>query len=188
MDHPTPLSRDPWRLTAIVATGVAAFELVLLLMIGLTLLAKPIFGGGGDGDEPGKAASRSAPAPIPAQDEPAPTPPPAQPPAAPPAPPAPATPTLTREEQAVLVLNGNGTSGAAAEKSDLVQTRGYLVTATANASHTDFARSVVMFRPGYRPEAERFARDFQIGRVAPLDGIRVADLQGAHIVLIVGES
>jgi len=41
---------------------------------------------------------------------------------------------------------------------------------------------------GYEPEARRFARDFRIRRVAPLDGLRSADLQGAHIALIVGGS
>ena len=43
-------------------------------------------------------------------------------------------------------------------------------------------------RPGYEPEARRLARDFRIKRVAPLDGLRKSDLQGAHIALIVGDS
>ena len=93
-----------------------------------------------------------------------------------------------RNETSVLVLNGNGSSGAASEKADLVQTKGYLIAGTANAPRTDFASSVVMFRPGHRLEAERLSKDFQIGRVSPLDGLRPSDLQGAHVVLIVGES
>jgi hypothetical protein len=88
----------------------------------------------------------------------------------------------------VIVLNGNGISGMASEKAYLVRTKGYLIAGTANAPRTDFARSVVMYRPGYEPEARRFARDFRIGRVAPLDGMRPAQLQGAHIALIVGSS
>jgi hypothetical protein len=86
----------------------------------------------------------------------------------------------------VIVLNGNGSPGAASDRADLVQTKGYLIAGTANAPRTDFARSVVMYRPGYRPEARRLARDFGIGRVAPLDGLRPSDLQGAHIAFIVG--
>jgi hypothetical protein len=74
----------------------------------------------------------------------------------------------------------------ASEKADLVRTKGYLIAGTANAPRTDFARSVVMYRPGYAPEARRFARDFKFRRVSPLDGLRPADLQGAHIALIVG--
>jgi hypothetical protein len=88
----------------------------------------------------------------------------------------------------VIVLNGNGGNGAASEKADLIRTRGYLIAGTANAPRTDFARSIVMYRPGYEAEARRLARDFRVKQVTPLDGLRKSDLQGAHIALIVGES
>jgi LytR cell envelope-related transcriptional attenuator len=175
MDHPASLQRElPWRTTAMVAAGVAALECVLLVLLGTALLAKPILSGGGGGTRENTPAARAetpAPQASGARERPA----------------APAV-KLTRAETSVMVLNGNGSSGAASEKADLVQSRGYLITGTANAPRTDFARSVVMFRPGYEGEARRLARDFRIQRVTPLDGLGLAELQGAHIALIVGES
>ncbi len=155
-----------------LAAGLAAFELVLLVMIGLAFLAKPILGdGGGERVVPTLQPAAAAPAP---QEEAASTPPP------------PARPKLSRGETNVIVLNGNGSPGAASDKAALVQSRGYMIAGTANAPRTDFARSVVMYRPGYRAEALRLARDFQVKRVTPLDGLVPADLQGAHLALIVG--
>jgi hypothetical protein len=43
-----------------------------------------------------------------------------------------------------------------------------------------------MYRPGFEGEARRLARDLGIKRVAPLDGLRASELQGAHLALIVG--
>jgi len=44
----------------------------------------------------------------------------------------------------------------------------------------------VMYRPGYKGEAMRLAKDVRVRRVVPLDGMRTAELQGAHIALILG--
>ena len=154
------------------AAALAAFELLLLVMIGLALIGKPIVGGGEDGSIlTAPQVEKSAPAAKPAASK-----------------PAPAQPRLDRTETSVIVLNGNGGNGAASEKADLIRTRGYLIAGTANAPRSDFARSVVMYRPGYEPEARRLARDFRFKQVTPLDGLRKSDLQGAHIALIVGES
>ena len=71
----------------------------------------------------------------------------------------------------MLILNGNGRSGAASEKASWVMTKGYPIAATANASRTDFARSLVMYKPGFEAEAKRFGKDFDVSRVIPLDGI-----------------
>ena len=57
--------------------------------------------------------------------------------------------------------------------------------ATGNAP-SSFSRSVVMFRPGYKPAARRLANDIGIKRVIPLDGITKGDLQGAQLALIIG--
>lgn len=166
MDYPSFLPRPiPWRTAALVAFGVAAVELALLLVVGLALLGKPLVFGDGDG---AKASGKSAAATKLTRE--------------------PAVAKLSRAETSVIVLNGNGSPGAASEKADLVRTRRYIVAGTGNAPRTNFARSVVMYRPAYRGEAERLARDFRIPRVAPLDGLRPADLQGAHIALIVGAS
>ena len=88
----------------------------------------------------------------------------------------------------MLVLNGNGRQGAAGEAADAVRSLRYVVAGTSNAPRTDFRRSIVMFRRGYRGEAVRLARDLRIRRVAPLDGLRPRDLQGAQVALVVGRS
>jgi hypothetical protein len=43
-----------------------------------------------------------------------------------------------------------------------------------------------MFRPGFRPEANRLASDLHVKAVAPLDGVSTAELAGAHLALILG--
>ena len=40
-----------------------------------------------------------------------------------------------------------------------------------DAPRHDYARSLVMFRPGFAPEARRLARDLKIRIVGPLDGL-----------------
>jgi hypothetical protein len=87
----------------------------------------------------------------------------------------------------VLVLNGNGRSGAAGEAASVVQSIGYKVSATGNARRMNFPRSIVMFRPGFKGEAKRLAKDVRVTSVTPLDGMRASDLGGAQLVLIVGE-
>ncbi len=94
---------------------------------------------------------------------------------------------LPRGKTAVLVLNGNGRSGAAGEAASVVQSIGYKVSATGNARRMNFPRSIVMFRPGFKGEAKRLAKDVRVTSVTPLDGMRASDLGGAQLVLIVGE-
>ena len=178
MDHPTHITvQDPWRATALVASGIAALELLLILVLAAVLFVGPL---SGDDAEP-------APAGAPAAKQAAATPAKETPKAEATAAPAKDAAPLERAETSVIVLNGNGTSGLASEKADLVRTKGYLIAGTANAPRTDFARSVVMFRPGYEAEARRLAKDFRVPRVAPLDGVTKRDLQGAHVALIVGD-
>jgi hypothetical protein len=43
-----------------------------------------------------------------------------------------------------------------------------------------------MYRKGYEGEAIRLAHDLHIRRVTPLDGLKLRDLQGAHLALIIG--
>ena len=86
----------------------------------------------------------------------------------------------------MLVLNGNGVPGAAASAGQLVRSKGYLVTEVGNAPRDDYRRTVVMFRPGYKPEAARFARDLQVKTVTPLDGLRLRDLMGAQVAIVLG--
>lgn len=96
------------------------------------------------------------------------------------------TPRLLRSETSVLVLNGNGRTGAAAFAADRVRARGYMIGAVGNAKHTDYSRSIVMYRRGHRGEAARLARDLRIRIIGPLDGMRPRELLGAHVALVVG--
>jgi LytR cell envelope-related transcriptional attenuator len=179
VEHSTPLpSAEPWRAAAIVAAAIATVELLILVVIGVAFSTK-FFAG-----EVNRTALNSLPQ-TPAAEQPATSEPgttadtsksQAQP----------AKPMLPRRETAVMVLNGNGIAGAASATADAVRARGYLISGSANAPRSDFSRSVIMFRPGYRREAERLGTDMKIRRVVPLDGISKGDLQGAHVALIIG--
>jgi hypothetical protein len=177
VEHPTSLSSPgTWRAAAILAAGVAALELVVIVVVVLAAFAKPF---SGDADivaavTPGKKAAKVE-ASKPADPAKKPTP-------------APAVAKLARNETSVIILNGNGIQGAADEAAGVVQSLRYLIAGTGNAPRTDFARSLVMYRPGYKGEAMRLAEDVRVRRVVPLDGMRAAELQGAHVALILGRS
>jgi len=96
------------------------------------------------------------------------------------------TASLSRRRTSVIVLNGNGTPGAAATTALQLRRFHYTVAATGNANRTDFARSLVMYRKGYEGEAIRLAHDLHVKRVTPLDGMKLGELQGAHLALILG--
>lgn len=95
-------------------------------------------------------------------------------------------PLQPRTDTSVLVLNGNGVSGAASAAAEQVRAKKYLIAGTGNAATTDYPRSIVMFRPGFRREARRLGKDLGIRRVVPLDGMRPGELQGAHVVVVLG--
>lgn len=96
---------------------------------------------------------------------------------------APALPPLRpRSGISVLVLNGNGIEGAAGTKAAVILSWGYRHAIPSDAPQLDYARSVVLFRPGWQREAERLAKDAGIRAVATLDG-RVAPAY-AHVPLI----
>jgi hypothetical protein len=184
MEHSAPsldLAR-PWRTATVVAASVALLELVVLLIVAATLLADR-----GPGDA---AAAPGAPAAESKGDQAAPKPAPAaaapKPQAAKPAAPKP-KPVLPRAKTSVLVLNGNGITGAAARGAEQVRGAGYRVGGVGNAARADYLRTVVMYRPGRRAEGERLARDLRIPIVGPLDGIRAKDLGNAHAVVVLGK-
>jgi hypothetical protein len=99
---------------------------------------------------------------------------------------APDRPLLERTETSVVVLNGNGIAGAAGESAARVKALTYVVAKVGNAPRT-FARTMVMYRKGHRPEAERLAKELRLKRVGPLDGLREPDLMGAHVALVLGK-
>ena len=176
MDHPlapTELVR-PWRTATLVLTGIATIQFVLLIGAGIVLLGKQI------APHVHKAAAREAAArPVHVSH-------PAAKPKATRALAAHAAPVLARAKTKVLVLNGNGVQGAAALAAQLAQARGYPVLDVGNAPKTGYARTIVMYRPGFRSEALRFQHDLNLSVVAPVDGMTLAELKGAKLVEILG--
>jgi hypothetical protein len=172
VDHPLAPPEAlvrPWRLAAFVAASIAAVELVILLAIG----------GGALLDSVSQRLEREAQhrALAPAAKTKA---------ASPAVKKQKATPELTRRQVVVRVLNGNGRTGAAAAAASRVRDRGYKIGFVGNAPSTNFAASLVMYKPGFAGEAERFARDLRVKRVGPLDGVRPRELGRAHVVFILG--
>ena len=173
MDHPVRLDRAelavrPWRTATLVTAAVAAIELVLLVIVGGALIAKPKPASTALGvSAPRTAASKPKPTSQPAV---------ARKPAA----------ELPRRKVEVVVLNGNGRRGAAAATASRVQGKGYRLGLVGNAPSHDYAASLVMYRRGFEGEAHRLARDLGVRVVSPLDGMRPKQLHGAHAVLILG--
>ena len=174
MDAPLP-SPDalirPWRTATLVASLVAAIELVLLVGAAMLLLAKPL----------AHAVQRHAEAAALA-----------------PAAPAKKTsaivhrtkkvapPKHARSHTGVFVLNGNGRNGAASAAAAKLSGIGYRVPGKGNAKRTDYATSVVMYRRGWEPEGRRLAHDLHVKVVGPLDGISSSSLHGAQLVVVLG--
>ena len=158
---PVPPQVRPWRTATLVACGVAALELVLLLIVAVAMLSKPLTAHAKEA-----ALNREFGTPIPSRPE-------------------PKRATLSRGQTSVLILNGNGISGAAAAEASRARARGYKVAATANAPRT-YGRTVVMYRAGHRPEAKRLAVDMGVTLVGPLDGLAARQLQGAQLVVVLG--
>lgn len=168
MEHslPSPVSVGPWRTATIVAVLLALLELVALVAAGAALFGPSV------ARSVQHAAVRQVFSPIkavPLAHQPKPGP-----------------PTLSRARTSILVLNGNGRAGAAAAAAARVRRLGYAVGGAANAPHHGYVRSIVMFRPGFRPEALRLARDLHVRIVSPLDGLRPADLHGSKLAVVLG--
>jgi hypothetical protein len=167
VEHPVAVEAlvRPWRTATLVASAVAAVELVVILVAGVALVGKPLTEKMRD-----VARDRSLGAPATTRKRPK---------------IGSSVARLSRIETTVMVLNGNGVSGAAHEAAARVRARGYSIGEVGNAKRTDYMRSVVMYRPGYRGEALRLARDLRIKIVGPLDGLRIRDLLGAHVAVVV---
>lgn len=166
---PSEQAPFPWRAAALVAAAVAGVELLLLVVLGGALVAKPDRAAA----HAAKPLARTAPARTAARK----TPQPAA---------RAAIAALPRRRVAVMILNGNGRTGAGATAATRVQRRGYRVGVIANAPRQDYPRSIVMYRRGFAGEGERLARDLDIRVVGPLDGMRPRQLHGAHAVVILG--
>jgi len=164
----------PWRTATLVAGSLAGIELVLIVVLGVILLGRSLSPHVHTAAaQAARAHKHAAAAPKKKAD---------------PAPVHRAHPgrVLPRSKTGVLILNGNGINGAAAEAAVVVRSRGYRVTATKNAPRTGYPTWRLMAAPGYAAEAVRFARDIGLGRarVGPLDGMIPRQLHGAKLVLI----
>lgn len=101
-------------------------------------------------------------------------------------PPSQPLPLRPRSRTSVAVLNGNGVSGAAGAEATAILARGYAHAIPGDAPTSDYARSLVLFRPGWQREAERLARDVGIRAVAPLDGRLAPAYAHVPLALILG--
>jgi hypothetical protein len=86
----------------------------------------------------------------------------------------------------VTVLNGTAEAGLAAEVGDRVERKGFRLGAVGNST-SSFEESVVMFKPGFAPEARRVAKQLQISQLQPITGEIESLAEGATVAVIVGE-
>jgi hypothetical protein len=163
----------PWRRATVIATLVAAVELVLLIACAAVLVARPLAHAM---ERRAQQQAHKAAAPVPAPVRKAIAHRQAPPPKA----------KHTRAETKVLVLNGNGRTGVAHAEAAKLQSLGYEIAGAADAHRHDYATSLVMYRPGFRPEGLRLARDLHVAVVGPLDGVNASQLQGGQLAVILG--
>lgn len=86
----------------------------------------------------------------------------------------------------VSVLNGTSVPGLAATFGDKVEGKGFSLGAVTNSS-SSFAESVVMFRPGHKPEARTVAKQLSIQKMQMMSGEIEPVSAGADVAVIVGE-
>jgi len=165
-DIPSPF---PWRAAAVLAAGIALVELVALVAIGLVHLAPKA-----TAEPTAKTAApvvhtRHVHARVVHKVA------------------VPSVPLRPRSHVRVLVLNGNGVSGAASAEATRLEAQGYRIGGATNAERHDYARSMVMFVPGWIKEARRLAHDAGVRMVAPVDGLHPSQLRGSGVVLLLGK-
>jgi hypothetical protein len=169
LDHslapPFELGARDWRKLTIVLGSVAAFEAVLVIVLAVVLIAPKIShhlrASAADSTMPKGAVGPHTPG---------------------------GKAKLAPAQTPVMVLNGNGRAGAAASSATEVRRLGYKLGTVGNAQRQDYPVSLVMYRPGLRSEALKFAKKVHVRTVGPLDGIKLHTLGRAKLVYIVGAS
>ena len=161
----------PWRTATLVVGVVATLELFALIGIGAVHLAPKKHA------TSSVTASAAAAAPRPAHVVRKHT-----------APRISTHPLRARSAVNVLVLNGNGVQGAASTEASRLRSAGYRIGAARNAARHNYARSMVLYVPGWVKEARRLARDTGVHIVAPVDGLRPSMLKGSKLVVILGNA
>ena len=170
----------PWRTATFVAAGVAAVELVLLVVPAVALLGRSlaphIHAAAAQAAAPRRStrrgsrageATRSRDRPPHAARDPAPL--------------EDRRPDPERQRGQRRGRPGGGGSSAPAATAS---------ADTKNAPRSGYPTWRLMAAPGYAAEAKRFARDIDLRprRVGPLDGMTPKQLHGAKLVLILGVS
>jgi hypothetical protein len=171
----------PWRTATLIASAVAAAELVGLFVIGAFVLAHPFRHAAKTTTTASTVAAASVAqhtatvrrhiVPVPAKDR---------------VTPITAKALRPRAKVRVLVLNANGVQGAAHIEAAHLQGLGYVIGGAANAPSHHYAQSMVMFVPGYLKEARRLARETGIKIVAPVDGLTPSTLSASRLVVLLG--
>ncbi len=172
MDAPIPADAliRPWRTATLVASLVAAIELIVLVALVLFLLAKPL----AHAVQHHAEAAALAPAAkhhakvVHAKKVPI------------------GKPKLSRAATGVFVLNGNGRTGAASAAAARLSGLGYQIRGKGNAARQDYATSVVMYKRGYAAEGVRLAHDLHVRVVGPLDGLKPSALHGGKLAIVLG--
>jgi hypothetical protein len=166
----------PWRTATLVASAIAAVELIGLIAVGGFVVAHPFRHHANAAAAPAvTVVHHAAPvvhrvvAPIPKKDR---------------VGPIASQPLRPRAQVRVLVLNANGIQGAAHAEAARLQGLGYAIGGAANAPSHHYARSMVMFVPGYLKEARRLARETGIRLVAPVDGLSHSALSASRLVVL----
>jgi hypothetical protein len=89
-------------------------------------------------------------------------------------------------EVEVTVLNGTAVPGLAASYGDKVEEKGFKLGAVTNSS-SSYAASVVMFKRGHKPEAEKVAKQLGVAKLE-LMSVEIESVSaGANVAVIVGE-
>ena len=177
MDHAaSSLERSfPWRTAALAAAAVALVELLALLVVsGVRLAPGPRQTAAAAAPKTAAPAAAHAAAAARKRTR---TPAHARP-----------QPLRPRSRVSILILNGNGVTGAAGREASHLLARGYRGTTAADAPNHDYARSIVLYAPGYAREGRRLGHDAGVRIVGPLDGMKPSQLRGSQLVVILGGS
>jgi hypothetical protein len=93
---------------------------------------------------------------------------------------------LKPAEIEVAVLNGTSVPGLAATYGAKVQEKGFEKGPVTNSSST-FEKSVVMFKPGHKPEAKLVGKRVSIPKTQPINGEIEGVAGSAPVAVVVGE-
>lgn len=91
-----------------------------------------------------------------------------------------------RRQIEVAVLNGTAVPGLAAQVGNEVESDGFELGAVTN-SQSSFARSLVMFTRGHKPEARMVAKALQISQLQLTNQEIAAISAGANVSVVLGE-